>query len=290
MQGLLMAARSRSDVWRYWHVGDLLWAFLTLTSHFDPHDHIRLWHDAQDRLAAFALLGEDPAFECQALPEYAWAGIELEALAWAEARRAEPAKRDAQRWGGAFVWGARQDDTPRIAFLEAQDFHQGDHVEVNLLRSFEEPIPDVTIPAGYHVRAVREAGEAAQRADAERAVWQPYSDISSDDYARLMRFPGYRRDLDVVAVTPEGVIAAYVNGWIDPVNQIGDLGPVGAREAYRRRGLTRAVLAEAMRRMQDLGMNRVCVSTGESNTPALRLYESLGFRAVNRYLTYVKPA
>jgi ribosomal protein S18 acetylase RimI-like enzyme len=41
--------------------------------------------------------------------------------------------------------------------------------------------------------------------------------------------------------------------------------------------------------MQDLGMNRVCVSTSESNTPALRLYESLGFRAVNRYLTYVKP-
>ena len=37
-----------------------------------------------------------------------------------------------------------------------------------------------------------------------------------------------------------------------------------------------------------LGMNRVCVSTGESNTPALRLYESLGFRVVNQYVDYVK--
>jgi ribosomal protein S18 acetylase RimI-like enzyme len=36
------------------------------------------------------------------------------------------------------------------------------------------------------------------------------------------------------------------------------------------------------------GMDRVCVSTGVSNTPALRLYESIGFRTVNRYLDYVK--
>jgi ribosomal protein S18 acetylase RimI-like enzyme len=36
------------------------------------------------------------------------------------------------------------------------------------------------------------------------------------------------------------------------------------------------------------GMDRVCVSTGVSNTPALRLYESVGFRIVNKYLDYVK--
>ena len=47
-----------------------------------------------------------------------------------------------------------------------------------------------------------------------------------DDYATFTQLPGYHRDLDVVAVTPDGVIAAYVNGWIDPVNRIGDFGPV----------------------------------------------------------------
>ena len=99
----------------------------------------------------------------------------------------------------------------------------------------------------------------------------------------------------MVAVTPEGaipdsVIAAYVNGWLDPVNRIGDFGPVGALPAYRRQGLTRAALLEALRRMRTAGMDRVCVSTGETNTPARRLYESVGFRVVNRYLDYVKPA
>jgi ribosomal protein S18 acetylase RimI-like enzyme len=290
MQRLLMDARARSDDWRYWHVGDLMWAFLSLTSHLNPQDRIRLWHDEQDSLVGFALVGEDPAFECQVLPEFVWAGIEQEALAWAEALRAELAKNDVKRWGGAFIWGARQDDASRIAFLEGHGFRQDDHIEVNLLRSLDEPPPEATIPDGYHIRAVAESGEAGQRADIEREVWHPYSDISGDDYTHLMRLPGYHRDLDVVAVSPEGVIAAYVNGWIDPLNQIGDFGPVGAREAYRRRGLTRSVLVEDMRRMRNLGMNRVCVSTGESNAPARRLYESLGFRVVNQYLTFAKPA
>jgi ribosomal protein S18 acetylase RimI-like enzyme len=43
-----------------------------------------------------------------------------------------------------------------------------------------------------------------------------------------------------------------------------------------------------LRRMRARGMDRACVSTGESNTPALRLYESVGFRTVNKYLEYVK--
>ena len=113
-----------------------------------------------------------------------------------------------------------------------------------------------------------EAGEIPNRAAAQREVWQPWTvgNVSDDDYARFMRLPGYHRDLDVVTVTPDGVIAAYVNGWIDPVNRIGDFGPVGALPAYRRQGLTRAALLEGLRRMQARGMDRVCISTGVSNT------------------------
>ena len=290
MQGLLIEARSRTDDWRYWHIGDLTWGFFMLACHMNPQEQIRLWHDGEDKLAGYAVLGEGPSVDWQVLPEYEWSGIETEALVWAETRLSALRERDEKRWSGAVVSGARQDDAKRIAFLEQHGFRRGEYAEVNMLRSLDEPIPESALPGGCQVRAVAEAGEISRRAAAQREVWHPWpvGKVSDDDYAHLMRLPGYHRDLDVVAVTPDGVIAAYVNGWIDPVNRIGDLGPVGALPAYRRQGLTRAALLESLRRMQARGMERVCVSTGDSNTPALRLYESIGFKTVNKYLDYVK--
>jgi ribosomal protein S18 acetylase RimI-like enzyme len=292
MQSLLMEARSRTDDWHYWHVGELMFGFFMVACHLNPQEHIRLWHDDEGKLAGYAVLGEDPSFDCQVLPEYEWSGIETEAMAWAETRLTELGKRDARRWSGNFVSGARQDTAKRITFLEQHGFRRGDaeRAEVNMLRSLDEPIPESALPTGCQVRAVADAGEIPNRAAAQREVWHPWTvgNVSDDDYAYFMRLPGYHRDLDVVAVTPDGVIAAYVNGWIDPVNRIGDFGPVGARPAYRRQGLTRAVLLEGLRRMQARGMDRVCISTGVSNTPALRLYESIGFKVVNKYLEYVK--
>ena len=143
----------------------------------------------------------------------------------------------------------------------------------------------------FVVRAVAENGESDDRAGAEHDVWMPHSvgNINGADYVRLMRMPAYERELDVVAVAPDGSIAAYVNGWLDPLNRIGDFGPVGARPAYRRKGLTRAVLLECARRMRARGMQRICVSTTHTNEAARRLYESLGFRSVNQYLDYEKP-
>jgi ribosomal protein S18 acetylase RimI-like enzyme len=291
MQGLLMEARSRTNDWHYWHVGELMFSFFMVACHMNPQEHIRLWHNDKGKLVGYAILSEDPSFDCQVLPEYEWSGIEMEAFVWAETRLTELRKRNPQQWSGNFVSGARQDDAKRITFLEQHGFlYSGKFAEVNMLRSLDEPIPESSLPAGCQVRAVAEAGDTSDRAAAHREVWAAWTvgNVSDDDYARFMRLPGYNRDLDVVAVTPDGVIAAYVNGWIDPVNRIGDFGPVGARPAYRRQGLTRAVLLEGLRRMQARGMDRVCVSTGVSNMPALRLYESIGFKMVNKYLDYVK--
>lgn len=287
-----MEARSRTNDWHYFHVGELMWEFFMVACHLNPHEYIRLWHDDKGALVGYAILGEDPSFSCQVLPEYEWSGIETEAMAWAETRLTELRQRDAKRWSGNFVSGARQDAAKRITFLEQHGFRHGnaERAEVNMLRSLDDPIPESALPAGCLVRAVAEAGEISSRAAAQREVWHPWTvgNVSDEDYARLMQLPGYYRDLDVVAVAPDGVIAAYVNGWIDPVNRIGDFGPVGARPAYRRQGLTHAVLLEGLRRLKTRGMDRVCVSTGVSNTPARQLYESIGFKIVNQYLDYVK--
>ena len=290
MRGLLTEARSRTDDWHYAHIGDLMWGFFMIACHLNPQEHIRLWHNDEGKLVGYALLGEDPSFDWQVLPEYEWSGIETEAMDWAETCLAELRKRDTQQWSGSLVSGARQDNGRRRMFLGQHGFrYGGEFAEVNMLRPLDKPIPDPGLPTGYQVRAVAET-EAPNRAAAHRGVWQPWTDgnVSDEDYTHFMQLPGYSRDLDMVTVTPEGVMAATANGWIDPVNRIGCFGQVGALPAYRRRGLTRAALLEGLRRMQERGMNRVCISTGVSNVPAIRLYESIGFEVVNQYLDYVK--
>jgi len=285
-----MEARARTTDWRYAHVGELMFGFFMVARHLDPRKHIRLWHNAEGSLVGYAILGEDPSFECQVSPEYLGSGIEAEALAWAEMRISELRKQNAEQWGCHLVSGARRDDLSRLAFLKRHGFHySGEFAEFNMLRSMDEPIPELPVPTGIQVRAVTE-DEIPERAAAQREVWLPWTvgNVSDEDYAYLMELPGYHRDLDVVAVTQDGTIAAYVNGWIDPLNRIGDFGPVGARPAYRRRGLTRLVLLEGLRQMQRRGMDRACVSTGIRNIPALRLYESIGFKSVNSYLDYIK--
>jgi GNAT superfamily N-acetyltransferase len=290
MLDMLIQARSLTNDWRYSHVGELLWNYFMVLCHLDPHEHIRLWHDAEGRLVAYAILGEDPSFDFQVLPDYEWTGVESEAYSWAIDFLSQLRQRNETLWGGDLVSGARQDDAMRISFLETHGFrYSGRFAEVNMLRSLSEPIPELRVPTGYQLRELA-LSEISDRAAAERDVWLPWTvgNVSTDEYARLMRLPGYHRDLDIVTVTSDGAIAAYVNGWIDPLNRIGDFGPVGARPAYRRQGFTRLALLESLRRMKTYGMDRVCISTGISNTPALNLYTSIGFKVVNRYLDYAK--
>lgn len=291
MQGLLIEGRLQTDDWHYMHIGEMTFRFFMLFCHLNPQQHVRLWHSAERRLAGYAILGEDPYFDWQVLPAYEWDGIETEAIDWAEAYLIDLRQRDPEQWGGSLVSGARQDNGMRRMFLVQHGFrYSGEFAEVNMIRSLDEQIPSSVLPTGYQVRGIAERGEDAKRAAAHRQVWLPWTDgdIRDEDYAYFMQLPGYYHDLDIVAVTPGGNIAAFVNGWIDPVNRIGELGSVGAVPAYRQQGLTRAVLLQCMRRMKALGMERVCVSTGVSNIPAIRLYQSVGFEIMNQYLDYVK--
>jgi len=289
MQGLLMEARSRTDDWHYMHIGELTFRFFMVFCHLNPQEHIRLWHDAEEKLVGYAILGEGPSLDWQVAPEYEWCGIESEALTWVETSLAELRKRNATQWNGNLVSGARQDNGRRRTFLAQHGFrYSGEFAEVNMVRVLADWIPEPVSPPGYQIRSIAETNDIPKRAAAHREVWQPWTDgnISDEAYLSFMQLPAYQRDLDVIAAAADGTIAAFVNGWIDPLNRIGEVGSVGVVPAYRRQGLMRAVLLEVLRRMQARGMERACVSTGVVNIPAIRLYASVGFEIVNQYLDY----
>ena len=94
---------------------------------------------------------------------------------------------------------------------------------------------------------------------------------SQISYQGLQQAPDYRPDLDFYVVAPDGEYAAFCIAWWDKVNQIASLEPVGTVPAHRRKGLARAVVFEAMRRVNALGASRVFVGSDQE------FYLSLGF-------------
>jgi mycothiol synthase len=108
-------------------------------------------------------------------------------------------------------------------------------------------------------------------------------------YRRLRGVPGYRPDLDLVAVAPNGDFAAYCICWLDAENRTGEFEPVGTAPAYRRQGAARAVMLEGLWRLRAAGAETAIVYTSANNRPAVALYESVGFRLYDEEHYYEKP-
>ena len=96
-----------------------------------------------------------------------------------------------------------------------------------------------------------------------------------------------RGDMILVAAQA-GDVWGYIDQEMQRDQDIAWVHHLVVAPAYRRQGLTRAVLLEGLRRLKARGMERACVSTQVNNTPARRLYESVGFQIVNQTLDYVQ--
>jgi len=91
-------------------------------------------------------------------------------------------------------------------------------------------------------------------------------------YEELMRAPDYVPDQDLFVVAPDGRYVSCCIGWYDAMNRIGIMEPVGTHPEFRRRGLGREVVYEAIRRLAARGAREVWVGSGQP------FYEAIGFK------------
>jgi mycothiol synthase len=268
----------RWDYWR-WHVNENIFKFNLEAAIF-------MWETADGKLAA-ALHPDGPgeAF-LQVHPDFRTPELEVEMMSVAETQFATTQPEGRQR---LHLW-AHASDPLRQDLLTRRGYTKEKYPEYQRRRAMGLPIPEVEIPAGYCIRALGDESELPARS---WLSWRAFHPDEPDDkyegwdwYRNVQRATLYRRDLDLVAVAPDGEFAAFCTLWFDDVTRTAAFEPVGTNPDHQRKGLGKALMAEGLRRARDLGVTQCTVNSYSERAGAL--YASMGFTEYDINEAWVK--
>jgi ribosomal protein S18 acetylase RimI-like enzyme len=279
MQRLMVAARRREGALVKATAGDLHW---WMYQHVDKLAEVRiaLWEHGR-RLVGWTWLWLPGALFSYVVPELRNAERYAEHLDWFEAEAAAAGATELQ----VDVLDAHAD---LRATVEARGYALVvDESMEHMLR----PLHDLSAPVaadGFELRPVRLPDDLEARVDVHRAAFAP-SRVTPESYAQVAARPPYRAELDWVAVAPDGRHAAFCLVWLDDANGVAEMEPVGTHPDFRRRGLARAVCLAALGEARRLGAREGLVYA-VTGSPAVALYEGLGFRSRARHLVFSREA
>lgn len=275
MQNLVQRIWSRDA---NWHIGDLAWQ---RKSNSDLEDAWRtaLWDEDGETLAWGWIelpdtlnLAVDPAYPRLADEVIAW----FEGVSEGERLTCTVLETEAHLVSAL----------TRAGYTPSEDAPYFTHHHMSL-----DATPSPVVPEGVILRHIR-ADEAERSAAGHRAAWSDFgpSRMTTESFRALMAAWPYRPELDWVVEGPDGDFLASALGWLDEVNRVGLLEPVGCAPAYRRRGFARAVNLATLRAMREAGAESAIVNPrGDDGYPIPgKLYRSLGFQPGARTILYVR--
>ncbi len=263
-----------------WHVARLdyaRWHTCLNCANVTLNEVAFLWETADGDLAAFLMpdggrgeahLNIHPAYQTNQLQE--------EMVVVAEERLFAS---EADGTHNLCVWSPGKDVGFQEILARRGYTKQGD-AEHQHRRRLDAPIPEATLPPGYTIRPLGDGLELLERCYASGLGFHD-GDIkiaveNRDDptwYRNIQTAPLYRRDLDLVAVAPDGAIAAFCTIWFDDVTRSAYFEPVATVPAHQRRGLGKALMFDGLRRLQRLGATLAFV--GGYSPAANALYTSV---------------
>ena len=156
-------------------------------------------------------------------------------------------------------------DAASIAAAERAGFAAGDEAFVTgWMHAADRPaVP--ALPAGFRIEPYGGGAHPMARRNGPSVA------------ERLAECSLYRPDLDL-SIREGDAVAGYALFWADPVTRVGLLEPMRIEDEYQGRRLSKALVAEGMRRLAAAGCTRLKVTWHAGNEPAARLYTGAGYR------------
>ncbi len=261
-----------------WHVARLdhwRWHFIMNCQLCDlPERVTTLWETADGQLAAVLHPICHDEIRLHIHPHYRSPELEDEIFAYAEKNHSDWTKA-----GKRILYvPVLSDDTQRQETLSRRGFEKRSGWAHHWRRDLDAPLPDAPVPAGYQIRSM---GDEAEHPARSWASWRAFHADEPDEnfdtdvswYRNIQFTPLYRRDLDIVAVAPQGEIAAFCTISYDDYTRSAVCVLVGTAADHWRRGLGKAVIIEGMRRLKHLGCERVFETA--TDEPSDALYRSV---------------
>ena len=161
-------------------------------------------------------------------------------------------------------------------------------------RPLDMPFPAMQLLPGFCIRPVQGLEELEAYVVLHRAAFGT-GNMTTAYRQSIMNAPDYLPELDLVAVAPDGTLAAFCVCQIFPDDspraggqREGWTDPVGTHPDYRGMGLAKALMLTGMGLLSKRGIDTAVLGTSSSNTAMQRLAGSLGFSKVSHTLWYSK--
>ena len=260
----------------------------------NPLLHTQLWEEAGGGLAGFALLQDYQTWAFLVMEVAAFCPvveIEEQMVAWGKgiAHRLSSTR----NCPVPMEVHVRAGEHAQVALLEALGFERLSGGSVSLSRSLSEPIPLLDIPPGFVIRPSAGEPEIEEWVRLHRLAWGT-ENMTVEERRSMLHVPFYDPALDLVAVAPDGNLAAYCVGWFSEEENAltgrkdGYTDHIATHPAYQRRGLARALILAGLSLLKERGLETARLGTARENLGMLRTAESLGFRIVSETLWFSK--
>ncbi len=251
----------------------------------------RLWFDG-NTLAGFALVDHYCNLLFEFTPQDWTSGIEAEIIAWGETC----IHRAMQESGELLTLDAscREGNDERVSFLERHGFVRQEIRSLGLARPLDAPIPTPQLPAGFSMRHVAGEQEAEALAALCRAA-HGSDNMTVEERLAMMRGPDYDAELDLLAVAPDGRLAASCMVLISQEENVragrnvGYTDPVVTHPDFQRRGLAKALILTGLRMLRQRGVDAAILGTRSDNIAMQRTAASVGFQITSSTLWFSKP-
>lgn len=231
------------------------------------------WWDEQDGTRLYLLTGG-------VAPEHLGKGYGRRILAWQE----DQARAEAAEGCGTPMFGTNPVTERHVALVRAAGYRVA-FTRVRMTKALGEPEPTAVLPPGIEVRA---AGPADHR-----AVFEAIAEVFAGSIA-WVQHPFAEFERDVAEDFPDYGLWTLawdgdrLAGWV--ISGPDDTPWVGVRREWRRCGLASALLRANHARLWAYGVRTASLWTVRENpTGSVALYESLGYRIVERQERYRKP-